>query len=188
MCKSVFKILFFIVAVLGLIAVHQDARSQKLDLSSFLVDTQEEYLVARLSLHVYDFENIKHILDNGGKMTMLCTATLFRQRTLLWNRKLDSREIEIDLQKDLLTGEYIVKHPEKRIRMQKLSEDDFLSLFEQVTIKIAPWSELRPEQKYSLRVNVRLISRDVPQWIKRILFFWSWDVAKGVQYETGFTL
>ncbi len=189
MNQQAYKILliFFILPVLLLVSNHK-ADSQSLDLSSFTVETGDNHLMARFSVDVDEFEKIKETLDNGGKMIMICAADLFRKRSVFWNKRLKSQKVEIALEKDLLKGKYVVSLPEGEIKLKELPEEDFTSLFQDIKVELFPWKELETGRNYKLSMHIRLVSRDVPKWIKRTLFFWSWDVARDIRYETEFSL
>lgn len=188
MHRSLLKYIFFIAVVTGLSLLYTyESRSQTLDFSSFLIDTQEDHLVAMLSIDVEEFEKIQKSLHEGNKISMIFTVKLYRHRTLFWNKNIREKTIEVEMEKDLLSEEYIVKFPDKTFTLQELQEDSFDALFEDISIKLAPLEELIPGREYRLQVGIRVISRDVPQWIKTTLFFLSWDIVREVSYEMEFS-
>ncbi len=188
MHRSLLKYIFIVAVVIGLSFLHAyDSRSQPLDFSSFLIDTQEEYLVAMFSIDTQEFEKIQEALHDGNKISMICTIKLKRHRTLFWNKNIREKTIEVDMEKDLLSEEYMIKFPDKTFTLKELQEDSFDALFENISIKLASLEELIPEREYRLHIGIRVISRDVPQWIKSTLFFLSWDIVPEVRYEKEFS-
>jgi len=188
MYRSLFKyiLVFFVFTGMSFLHVYE-SRAQPLDFSSFLIDTQEDYLVAMFSIDIEEFEKIQKALHDGNKISMICTIKLKRHRTLFWNKNIQEKTIEVDMAKDLLSEEYMIKFPDKTYTLKKLQEDSFDALFENISIKLAPLEELMPQRDYKLHIGIRVISKDVPQWIKSTLFFLSWDVVPEVRYEKEFS-
>ncbi len=166
----------------------READAQRLDLSSFLIDTYGDNLLARFSIEVDDFEKIKAALDNGSKVALICDVSLLLKRILFWDLPIAGRVIEIDLEKDFLSGGYNVIFPEQKRSLSSFEESDFLEIFGDMNVELLPLDKLEPGQKYAVRIQVKLISRGVPKWIKRTLFFWSWDLAGSIRYEMEFSL
>ncbi len=188
MHRIFFKYIFTVVVVTGLLFLHtNDSRAQPLDFSSFLIDTQEDYLVAMFSIDIEEFEKIQEALHDGKKISMICTIRLQRHRTLFWNKNIQEKTIEIGMEKDLLSEEYMIKFPDKTYTLKNMQEDSFDTIFKNINIKLAPLKELIPERKYRLHIGIRVVNRDVPQWIKSTLFFLSWDVVPQVLYEKEFS-
>jgi hypothetical protein len=51
---------------------------------------------------------------------------------------------------------------------------------------LGPWPDEYKEEDLALHLTVRLVRTDVPVWLKRTLFFWSWDVAPVKNYRIRF--
>ena len=170
------------------LTIPREVHCQRLDLSSFLIDTQEDSLLARFSIDIDDFERIKTALDNGSKVALLCDVSLFRNRVLFWDLSLAGRQVEVGLEKDLLSGEYLIAFPGQKRRLINFEINDFHELFSDMNIELLPLDRLEPGQKYIVRIQVKLISKGVPKWIKRTLFFWNWDLARSIRYEMEFSL
>ncbi len=176
------------VMILLLLVPAREASSQRLDLSDFLIDTYGDNLLARFSIEIDDLEKIRTALDNGSKLALICDIRLLKNRMLLWDQSLAHQEIEIGLEKDLLSEEYNIIFPGQKKILGSFEESDFLNQFGDMQAELLPLDSLEPDQKYIARIQVRLISRGVPNWIKRTLFFWSWDLAKSIRYEMEFSL
>jgi hypothetical protein len=176
------------VIILLLVVPAREACSQKLELSGFLIDTHGDSLVARFSIEIDDMEKIKAALDNGSKLALICDVRLLKSRTLLWDQALARQEIEIGLEKDLLSKEYDIVFPDQKKSLVNFERNDFLDQFGDMQARLLPLDSMEPDRNYAVRIQVRLISRGVPNWIKRTLFFWSWDLAESIRYEMEFSL
>ena len=184
------KILFpvcFIFPVLLLLLPVRDASAQRLDLSSFLIDTYGDTLLARFSITLDDFDKVKSALDNGSKVALLCNVSLLKDRVFFWDQPMMQRDIEIGLEKNMLSGGYVVIFPSQTRNLDIIDKDIFHELFGNMNVELLTLDKLEPGQKYIVRTQARLISKGVPKWIKRTLFFWSWDLAKSIRYEMRFT-
>ncbi|WP_028574515.1 DUF4390 domain-containing protein [Desulfonatronovibrio hydrogenovorans] len=183
---------FFIYMSMGLmmwvILVPGTTHAQRLDLSNFFIDTYEGRLVARFSVEVDDFERVRTALDNGTKVALVCNVDLLRSRVLLRDKSLLSKEIEVGLEKDLLSGEYVINFPAHRRSLPSFDHDDFTKLFHAMDAILLPIEDLDIGRKHVVRIEARLISKGVPKWIKRTLFFWSWDLASSIRYDMEFSL
>jgi hypothetical protein len=166
----------------------KEAGSQRLDLSSFIIDTYGDKLMARFSIEIENFEKIKTALDNGSKVALLCDVSLLRNRALIWDVTLGGTEIEVGLEKDLLSGDYKILFPHQTISLSNFEESDFLDQFKEMKVELVPLEKLEAGQRYVVRIQVKLISKGVPKWIKRTLFFWSWDLARSIRYDMEFSL
>jgi hypothetical protein len=40
---------------------------------------------------------------------------------------------------------------------------------------------------YRVTLDVEMVNTDVPEWLSKSFFFWSWDPAPPIQYSTDFT-
>ncbi|RQD59747.1 DUF4390 domain-containing protein [Desulfonatronovibrio magnus] len=181
-------ILIFLAIFCFSLLLPQRGSAQSLELSSFVIDTRGEYLTARFSIDVEEFNYMKSYIDSGSKLAIIYDVKLLKKRMFFPDFPLSSQQHEVGLEKDLLSGQYVVLYPDERKTMDSFEEYDFVKIFEGIDVPLAPLIELEPGRKYVVRIQIRLISKGVPKWIKRTLFFWSWDLAKAIRYEMEFSL
>ncbi len=186
MKKIIFPVCLLLTALLFLLPA-REASGQRLDLSSFLIDTYGDTLVARFSITLDNFDKVKSALDNGSKVALLCNVSLLKDRVFFWDQPMVEKDIEIGLEKNLLSGGYVVFLPNQTRNLDVFEKDIFIELFGDMNVELLALDKLNPDQKYIVRTQARLISKGVPKWIKRTLFFWSWDLAKSIRYEMRFT-
>lgn len=183
------NILFLL--LLGLLAVLasvHEARSSNLDLSDFIVDTQDDHLVVRFSIEMDDLTKIESLLDNGSEIALIYQVKVFKKYSFFPNYLLVSREVEVEFEKDLISGNYDIFYPDHTKKTDTLELEDFNNLFNDVTVSLLPMENFELQQDYIARFQARVISKNIPTWIKRTLFFWSWDLDKSIQYEMEFSL
>lgn len=186
--KKISYLVICAVITLLFVVPAREACSQKLELSGFLIDTHGDSLVARFSIDIDDMEKIKAALDDGSKLALICDVRLLKSRMFLWDQSLARQEIEIGLEKDLLSKEYDIIFPDRKKSLVNFGTSDFLDQFADMQARLLPLDSMEPDRKYAVRIEARLVSKGVPSWIKRTLFFWSWDLAGSIRYEMEFSL
>lgn len=182
------KIYFSLFFILFVLAPVGEARSSHLDMSDFIVDTQDEHLVVRFSIEMDDMTKVESLLDNGSEVALIYQVKVFKKYSFFPNYLLVKREVEVEFEKDLISGNYDIFYPDHRKRTNRLELEDFNSLFSNITVSLLPLESFELQQDYIARFEARMISKNIPTWIKRTLFFWSWDLAKSVRYEMEFSL
>jgi hypothetical protein len=109
------------------------------------------------------------------------------ERNLWWDRELRRSSKNSLLHYDSLNDEY-------RLRKGKNGSgernSDLSSLLQsgwgQIDMYLGPWPDEYKEENLALHLSVRLIRADVPVWLKRTLFFWSWNVVPVRNYRIRF--
>lgn len=189
MLKIKYNILtLFFLGLLVVLTSVQEAGSSDLDLSDFIVETQDDHLVVRFSIEMDDLEKIKSLLDNGSDIALIYQVKVFKKYSFFPNYLLVSREVEVELEKDLISGSYGIFYPDHTRKTDSLELEDFNNLFNDVTVSLLPMEKFELQQDYIARFQARVISKNIPVWIKRTLFFWSWDLAESIKYEMEFSL
>lgn len=186
--KKQFIVILIPIMMLVFLVQSKPAFSQNLDLSSFLLDTRGNNLLARFSVEVDEFDKILTALENGSKLALVYDVSVLEDRTLFWNQTIVNKKINIEFEKDLLAGDYVVFFPEQKRTLNSFGKKDFLELFAGLDTELLALDKLKTGKKYIVRIQVKLISRGVPKWVKGTLFFWSWDLASSIRYEMEFSL
>ncbi|MFP4083710.1 MAG: DUF4390 domain-containing protein [Desulfonatronovibrio sp.] len=186
--KKQFMPVLISVMMLLFLAQSKPVFSQSLDLSSFILDTRENNLLARFSIDVDDFETILTALENGAELALVCDVTVLEDRALFWDQAIADKKINIEMEKDLLAGGYIIVFPDQKRVLDSFGKKEFLELLADMDAELLALDALQTDKKYIVRIQAKLISRSVPKWIKRTLFFWSWDLARSIRYEMEFSL
>ncbi|MFP4108387.1 MAG: DUF4390 domain-containing protein [Desulfonatronovibrio sp.] len=176
------------VMMLLFLAQSKPVFSQSLDLSSFILDTRENNLLARFSIDVDDFDTILTALENGAELALVCDVTVLEDRALFWDQAIADKKINIEMEKDLLAGGYIIVFPDQKRVLDSFGKKEFLELLADMDAELLALDALQTDKKDIVRIQAKLISRSVPKWIKRTLFFWSWDLARSIRYEMEFSL
>jgi len=163
------------------------AAAQTLILSDFLVDNEAGEITARFSLDLRDQDQVELMLKEGASLALECTATLYERRGYWTDRKISSTRYTSQLQLDTLTKEYALSRPGggKSARDRDLSSlIDFG--WSRIGMELGGFAGLERGNTYYVELDVRLRQLDVPDWMKNVLFFKSWEAAPAATYQMEF--
>jgi hypothetical protein len=165
----------------------QAACAQSLVLSNLVVDNQAGNLAARFGVAVDGLAEVTDTLHSGVTLALTCKARLTRPGGLLNNPKLAEAELVSRIKYDSLTREYVLTLPGREAPLRNARLDELLrSGWSQLTLDMGSWRVLERGKEYALGLDIRLTQTDIPNWFRRTLFFWTWDVAPQASYQLTF--
>ena len=177
---------FILFVLLCSVSAPTSGLAQKLEVYNLVLDNTNATLKVRFDLKIDGFNAIKEALDNGEDLGLVCRATIDMQRKFFWDRSLVCRNFLSTMRKDMLKGEYVIDLPGQTVRFTEFSAQRINKLFQNIEISLLPWSTIKKGQNYSLKVEVALKTLEIPEWIKKTLFFWSWDLIEPEYFEMEF--
>lgn len=157
-----------------------------LKLRSFSVATVDGGVRVESGLLLEKTAILSSLLRDGAVLTFACTLTLERLRTLLSNEVLSARTVEYHLRHDPLTREFMLDvagHPPMR---KKNLEALLTSAWKDMTFLLQLQTPLLSGETYRVRLDLTLQHAEVPPWLEKALFFWSWDVAPPASFSREF--
>ncbi|MFW6005433.1 MAG: DUF4390 domain-containing protein [Desulfonatronovibrionaceae bacterium] len=163
-------------------------QAQQLELSSFFLNTRGDRLSAGFSLEMDDFSRVKKSLDEGAKLELIYEVRVIKNVFLFPDFSLASKEVNIGLAKDLISGDYKILFPGRKKVVPEFTRKDFTQLFSNISVPLISLEQLEDNETYLIRIQARLTTTEVPKWIKKTLFFWSWDLVDSLHYEMDFNL
>jgi len=181
--KKLFYFLFFI-CFLGFAPF---VMAQSLEVYNLVLDNSNATLKVKFDLKIEGFGAIKRSLDEGERLGLVYTASVHEQRNFIWDKSLVHRSFLIIMHKDMLKGEYVINISGQDYKFPKFSPQKINSLFQDIEISLSPWSIIKKGHNYSLKVEVALKTLGIPEWIKKTLFFWSWDLVEPEYFEMEFS-
>jgi hypothetical protein len=163
------------------------AAAQSLVLSNLVVDNQAGNLMARFGVAVDGVAELTESLQNGVTLGLTCKAKLSKNSGLFGSPQVAATEVTSRLKYDALTKEYALVLPGREAPLKNAGLQDLLRAgWGEMTLDMGPWRMLERGQEYTLALDIRLHQADIPNWFKRTLFFWSWDVAPSATYQLHF--
>ncbi len=163
------------------------ARAQSLTLNNLVVDNQAGSFMARFGVIVDGVPEVAYNLDNGVVLGLTCEAKLSRKRSM-WADKTVNEVLWVSrLQQDSLTGEYVLVLPGRETPFREKDLQKLLTrAWSNIAVDLGPWSNLERGSDYVLDLSIKLNQVDIPNWFRRTLFFWSWDVVPATSYQLEF--
>ena len=163
------------------------ASAQSLVLSNLVVDNQAGNLAARFGVAVDGLAEVSDTLQSGVTLGLTCRAKLTRPGGLFTNSQVAAAEMVSRIKFDSLTKEYALTLPGREAPLKNTRLDELLrSGWEELTLDMGSWRVLERGQEYTLTLDIRLHQAEIPNWFRRTLFFWTWDVAPQASYQLHF--
>jgi len=172
---------------LGLCLWAPVARAQSLVLSNLVVDNQSGALTARFGVSLDSLAEMSDTLNNGVTLALTCRGKLARKGGLLSGPQVAAAEMVCRIKYDSLTKEYAMTLPGREAPLKNARLDELLRTgWSTLSMDLGSWSILERGQEYTLSLDIRLHQVDIPNWFRRTLFFWAWDVAPQASYQLHF--
>jgi hypothetical protein len=163
------------------------AGAQQLVLENFVLDNVGERIQVRFGLEVEEIEELQKPLENGGRVRMQCTIFLRRQRGWWPDSTVAEKKLCYDLKNNPLTQMYSMVNCQNDNQARDNTLQDLIQKkWNDITLDLGPWSALHSGASYFVEVNLQFKRPDVPVWLKKALFFWSWDVLASQNYRMHF--
>lgn len=163
------------------------AAGQEITLRNLVVNNKDGAVHLRFGLRARNTEELSRYLEQGTDLRLVCTATMNLERSLWWDRELRRSAKEFLLRYDSLDDVYRFGTDEDSTGER---DSDLASLlrseWQRIDMDLGPWPNEYREENLALHLTVRLARTDVPVWLKRTLFFWSWDVVPVKNYRIRF--
>lgn len=176
-------------AVLALVLAlwGQAALAQSLVLSNLVVDNQSGALTARFGVALDSLAEVSDALQAGATLSLTSRGKLTREGGLFSSPTVARAEMSCRLKYDQLTREYSMTAPGREAPLRNTRLDELLRAgWGSLALEMGSWSVLERGREYSLDLDIRLHQTDIPNWFRRTLFFWSWDVAPQASYRLHF--
>jgi hypothetical protein len=172
---------------LGLCLWGQPASAASLVLSNLVVDNQSGVLAARFGVSVDSLAEVSDALTSGVTLALSCKCTLNRHGGIFSSPQVAAMEMTSRLKYDSLTKEYLLQLPGREAPLKNSRLDEVLrSGWSTLSLEMCPWNQLERGQEYTLSLDLRLHQVDIPNWFRRTLLFWAWDMAPQASYQLHF--
>ncbi len=129
---------------------------------------------------------VRSQLRDGAVMTLTCKLALERVRTLFSNEAISEESRQYQLRHDLLSREFILSSPGLPIVRQKQFDALLASAFQHLDFILPLQAPLVSGETYRVQLKVTLEHAEVPPWLEKALFFWSWEVTPPLSFSQDF--
>lgn len=161
------------------------AESATLHMANFSVEKQDNDLFVRSGIRVQNIEQVRNQLRDGAQMVLKGTVTLLRLRTVLSNQLVGKGEIVLHLRHDPLRRDFLAFRGKELFKNRNLSQ--LLSAaWDAAPITLNLLEPLIPGDTYRVTMSLTMQHAQVPPWLEKALFFWSWDVVPSLELTQDF--
>jgi hypothetical protein len=162
-------------------------QAQEIELNNLVLDSsQAGHIRVRFGLSC-PVDPLLQALDSGAKVRFDFEARLYRERPLLWDEFKGSARKGYTLFSQALSQEFVLMGPSDD---KQVSGPELGALFKRswsgLKLDLGPWQGLKPGSAYMIDLSIHCQRVDVPLWLRRALFFWSWDVLPSSTYQLRF--
>lgn len=154
--------------------------SAALRIVSFSVEKTDskptDTLLVLSRIQINNIAVVRDQLRDGAHMVLKAVVSLHRLRSVLSNQLLGEKVVELHLRHDPLRRNFIV-YFDKNIFQNRSLNDALQSAWDEIHFDLVPEIPLEAAQNYRVTMQLTLQHAEVPPWLEKALFFWSWDVV-----------
>lgn len=164
------------------------AQAQQLELKNLVLHNVSGQIQLSYGVEIQDVQALHDYLDQGMVLQLRSKVKLVRNRRWWRDSLLGQEEMVFELKSRPLQGEYVLT---KQGSSDSQRDKDLSRLLSRhwsgLKVRLGNWSELSPDTDYAVELLLSLKRSDVPLWLKKSLFFWSWDLAPERKFKMDFT-
>lgn len=180
---------FVIVLALALLiaaSAVETARAQELLLNNLVLNNFEGKIRVRFGVEPTGLDRIRQSLEAGERLALRCRARLALKRDYVWNQEVSAAVWESELRR-LRGGDFAATLPGQGAIADKELGPLFRKAWNEILVDLGPWDSLERGQTYVVSLELSLMRLDVSPWLRKGLFFWSFDTSPPVSYQLDFT-
>ncbi|MGM0423477.1 MAG: DUF4390 domain-containing protein [Thermodesulfobacteriota bacterium] len=181
-------VLFFCISLLCCCSAFPlQARAQDLELKDMALDNVSGKIQLSYGIEALDVQAIEERLLEGLVLRMECRAKLLRNRRWWMDSLLQEKALEFELKSRPLQESFVLS---KKGQDKTLEGQDLGQLLHKAwsgfRVRLGSWEDLQPGEEYAVELRLNLKRSNVPWWLRKSLFFWSWDLMPEKKYRMDF--
>jgi hypothetical protein len=177
-----------LIVLMGQTMAPKDALGQEIILKNLVLDNVGGTIQLRFGIEMNNLAQLKEYLSEGTTVRLSCLAELQRKRLLWKDDTVLARKLAFDVKNNPLTQQYTMHNlASGRTRQSDTVESLIQEAWSRLIMDLGNWAALPRGNEYALELSVRMIRADVPGWLKKALFFWSWNIGNEQQYRLNFS-
>lgn len=161
------------------------AEGATLHMTTFSVEKQDNDLFISSGIRVQNIEQVRDQLRDGAQMLLKGTVTLHRLRTLLTNQLVGEGDLVLHLRHDPLRRDFLVFRGKELFKNRNLAQV-LSAAWDAAPITLKLREPLIPGDTYRVTMLLTMQHAEVPPWLEKALFFWSWDVVPSLELTQDF--
>lgn len=175
--------------LLAALFIPYPAQANVLSFDNLVLDNRSGRIHLRFGLRLADIAEIKPVLQEGVDLWLSGTARLVVKRLLIPNQVLSEKRVEHVLEWNPLSREFELTLPQKEHHVKNKDLGELLAThWREISLDMGDWSMLSPGRTYHVEMEISLDRRDIPVWMRSVLFFWSFEIVTPIHYELEFVV
>lgn len=164
------------------------AKAQSLEIKESVLDMGSGQVQVRFGLEVKGIDELRQVLEDGGVFELQCQATLYRKRGVVWDAAMGQAIFTSQINSNPLSQSFsVIDSTTNKIVQNKNFSDLLHSVWKAIVLDLGAVGKLEKGQEYRVVLTVGVDQVDVPQWVKRSMFFWSFEAIPKTSTELTFT-
>ena len=163
------------------------AKDNSIYLKNLVLDNQAGKIMLRFGLELQGEAKAKEALENGLSLRLECETELYMHKSLWYDHKLAEKVYSNKIYYDSLSKEFILEQTGKKNNLKNKNLPLLLREgWKNIVMCLGPWSSLERGKRYKLKLNVHVNQANIPKWLKKTFFFWSWSITPPETYQLDF--
>jgi len=131
---------------------------------------------------------VRDQLRDGAHMLLEGSVSLLQNNLIRPSSELASVPVSWLLRHEPLTQDFLLFADPERVRRGPFIDTLIRETWSDLHADLTLTEPLQEDQTYTLKLTLVLKYAEVPPWLKKALFFWSWDLSPVLVFERQFTL
>ena len=131
---------------------------------------------------------VRDQLRDGAHMLIEGSVSLLQNNLIRPNSELASVPVSWLLRHEPLTQDFLLFADPEFVRRGPFIDALIRETLSELHADLTLTEPLQEDQTYTLKLTLVLKYAEVPPWLKKALFFWSWDLSPVLVFERQFTL
>ncbi len=158
----------------------------RLGLQDVSINFQKKHAILLTSRLLLENEKeLTDLLRDGAHLQLRCHIHVERVRALLHDLTVAEGEYHWFLRNDPLTREFMM-YQENMLYAGKQLLPLILNTWNNTNLQIPLDKPLEQKERYRVTLTVSLRYAEVPPWLAKALYFWSWEVLPPVKFTQTF--
>jgi hypothetical protein len=163
-------------------------QAQSLEVKDLVLDQGSGQVQVRFGLVVNGVDELRRILEEGGVFELKCQATLYKKRGVVWDAAMGQATFASQINANPLSQSFsVVDSASSKIMQNKNLSELLQHVWKAIAMDLGPVDKLEKGRDYRVVLTVGIEQVDVPQWVKRSMFFWSFEAIPKTSMELPFT-
>ncbi|MFP4392368.1 MAG: DUF4390 domain-containing protein [Desulfohalobiaceae bacterium] len=180
-------LLCFTLFIYSLLSFPLQIQAQDLEFQNVVLDNVSGSIQVNFGIEVLDVHALEEHLSEGLVLQMVCKAKLIRNRRWWMDKLLHQEEQKFELKSQPLQDSYVLQRKgwENNLKDQDLGQL-LNKAWSRLRLQLGSWEELKSGEDYAIELHLSLKRSNVPWWLRKSLFFWSWDLVPEKNYRMDF--